>query len=132
MAFVTTGLTNGGVTAHYRFSYDDALAGPGGVEPARTNAVVAACESDYNLMVGWFGGVTVTGMSVQVTTASNGASWSGTSTSSTIQLNAQGAGYSSDQDERPMTTPIPMTTAAVAVTLHATRTAVPAVFIGTR
>ena len=47
-------------------------------------------------MVGWFGGVTVTGMSVQVTTASNGASWSGTSTSSTIQLNAQGAGYSSD------------------------------------
>jgi hypothetical protein len=96
MAFVTTGLTNGGVTAHYRFSYDDALGRPGGVEPARTNAVIAACESDYNLMVGWFGGVTVTGMSVQVTTASNGASWSGTSTSSTIQLNAQGAGYSSD------------------------------------
>ncbi|MFZ0161470.1 MAG: hypothetical protein WAL50_20760, partial [Kineosporiaceae bacterium] len=97
MAFITTGLTNAGVTTHYRFSYDEALGGPGGVEPARTNAVIAACESDYNLMSGWFGGgLTVTGMSVQVTTQSNGASWSGTSMSSTIQLKAQGAGYSSN------------------------------------
>jgi Bacterial tandem repeat domain 1 len=97
MAFVTTGLTNGGTTTHYRFSYDQALGGSGGVEPARTNAVIAACETDYNLMSGWFGGgVTVTGMSVQVTTQSNGASWSGTSTSSTIQLHAQGASYSNN------------------------------------
>jgi hypothetical protein len=95
MAFVTTGLPNGGVTAHYRFSYDDALGGPGGLEPARTNAVIANCESDYALMSGWFGGgLTVTGMSVQVTTQSHGASWSGTSTNSTIQLNAQGSSYS--------------------------------------
>ena len=96
MAFVTTGLTNGGVTTHYRFSYDQALGGTGGTEPARTNAVIAACENDYNLMSGWFGGLSVTGMSVQVTTQSNGASWSGTSTSSTIQLNAQGAAYSNN------------------------------------
>lgn len=97
MAFVTTGLTNGGVTTHYKFSYDASLAGPGGVEPARTNAVIAACEADYDLMSSWFGGgLTVTGMTVQVTTQSNGASWSGSSTSSVIQLKAQGAAYSSN------------------------------------
>ena len=95
MAFVTTGLTNSGVTAHYRFSYDSALSGSGGPEPARTNAVIATCESDHALMSGWFGGgLTVTGMSVQVTTQSHGASWNGTSTSSTIELNAQGSSYS--------------------------------------
>ena len=27
MAYITTGLTNGGVTSHYKFSYDSALAG---------------------------------------------------------------------------------------------------------
>jgi len=97
MVFVTTGLTNGGVTAHYQFSYDKALGGSGGQEPTRTNAVIAACETDYNLMSGWFGGgLTVTGMAVQVTTQSNGASWSGTSTSSTIQLKAQGESYSNN------------------------------------
>jgi hypothetical protein len=97
MAFVTTGLTNGGVTTHYKFSYDASLAGSGGVEPARTNAVIAACEADYDLMSSWFGGgLTVTGMTVQVTTQSNGASWSGSSTSSVIQLKAQGAAYSSN------------------------------------
>ena len=57
----------------------------------------AACEGDYNLMSGWFGGgLTVKGMSVQVTTQSNGAGWSGSSTSSTIQLKAQGASYSNN------------------------------------
>ena len=97
MAYITTGLTNGGVTAHYKFSYDQALAAPSGPEPARTNAVIAACEADYNLMHGWFGGgVSVTGMSVQVTTQSNGAGWSGSASSSTIQLKAQGASYSNN------------------------------------
>lgn len=97
MAYTTAGLTNGGVTTHYKFSYDSALGGPGGVEPARTNAVIAACEGDYNLMKGWFGGgVSVTGMSVEVTTQSNGASWSGSASSSTIQLKAQGASYSNN------------------------------------
>ena len=48
-------------------------------------------------MAGWFGGgLTVTGMSVQVTTQSNGASWNGTSISSTIQLKAQGESYSNN------------------------------------
>ncbi len=97
MAYITTGLSNGGVTTHYKFSYDQALAAPAGPEPARTNAVIAACEADYNLMNGWFGGgVSVTGMSVQVTTQSNGASWSGSASSSTIKLKGQGAAYSNN------------------------------------
>jgi hypothetical protein len=97
MAYTTAGLTNGGVTTHDKFSYDTALAAPAGPEPARTNAVIAKCETDYNLMHGWFdGGVNVTGMSVQVTTQSNGASWNGSASSSTIQLKAQGASYSNN------------------------------------
>lgn len=97
MAFITTGLTNGGVTSHYKFSYDESLAAPGGPEPARTNAVIAACENDYNLMHGWFGGnINVTGLTVQVTTDSDGASWEGSPTSATIQLKAQGAAYSNN------------------------------------
>ena len=47
---VTTGLTGGGVTAHYEFFYDESLGGPGGIEPARTNAVIAACEADFAWM----------------------------------------------------------------------------------
>jgi hypothetical protein len=60
MALTTNGLTNGGVSTHYRFQYDDSLAAPlnpGGPEPARTNAMIAACESDFNLMSGWFGNI---------------------------------------------------------------------------
>ena len=91
MTLTTSGLTNGGVTTHYRFTYDDSLAAPAGPEPARTNAVVEACEYDYHLMSGWFGGnIAVTGMNVQVTTQSSGAEWRGTSTLSTVQLKAQG------------------------------------------
>ena len=64
---------------------------------SRTNSVIANCEADYNLMHGWFGGgINGTGMSVQVTTQSNGASWSGSPNSSTIQLKAQGAVYSNN------------------------------------
>ena len=48
-------------------------------------------------MHGWFGGgINVTDMSVQVTTQSNGAGWSGSPNSSTIQLKAQGAVYSNN------------------------------------
>ncbi len=110
MAQVTTGLTNGGVTTHYNFSYDDSFGGPGGVEPARTNAVIAACENDYNtLLSGPFGVANnPSGMNVQVTTqagntcgpggtpANNGACWSGSKTSSTIQLIAQGKSYANN------------------------------------
>jgi hypothetical protein len=64
MALVTTGLTNGGVTTHYKFQYDDSLANSPtnatGPEPARTNAMIAACENDFNLIAGWFGNIALT------------------------------------------------------------------------
>jgi hypothetical protein len=63
MTLITTGLTNGGATAHYRFQYDDSLSAPinpTGPEPARTNAMIAACENDFNLMSGWFGNIALT------------------------------------------------------------------------
>jgi hypothetical protein len=58
MAFTTAGLSNGGVTSHYNFQYDDSLeqsaANPTGPEPTRTNAVIAAAEGDFNQMTSWF------------------------------------------------------------------------------
>jgi hypothetical protein len=96
MTFITAGLTNGGRTNHYTFSYDESLENPRGPEPSRTNAVIAACEYDYNLMSQWFGRSDVTGMDVQVTTQSNGASWNGYKNTSTVSLNAQGFRYSNN------------------------------------
>lgn len=58
--YTTQGLTDSGlgpgVTAHYTFSYDSTLQASG-LEPARTNAVIGACEGDYALMSDWFGGI---------------------------------------------------------------------------
>ncbi|HEY7572410.1 MAG TPA: hypothetical protein VH796_13670, partial [Nitrososphaeraceae archaeon] len=97
MTLTTSGLTNGGITTHYKFSYDTSLAAPSGPEPSRTNSVIASCENDYSLMSAWFGNnVNVTGMNIQVTTESGGAEWNGSSTSSTIELKAQGTGYSNN------------------------------------
>ncbi|MGA8726000.1 MAG: hypothetical protein WB565_13255 [Acidimicrobiales bacterium] len=97
MAQTSAGLTNGGVTTHYAFTYDDSLGGAGGVEPARTNAVIASCEADYAVLSGWFGGnIDVTGMTVQVTTQSGGAGWGGSATASTVTLKAQGFAYSNN------------------------------------
>ena len=60
---VTDGLPNGGATTHFKFSYDRALrktaANPAGPE-ARTKAVMAKVEGDYNLMASWFGGISLT------------------------------------------------------------------------
>jgi hypothetical protein len=57
MAFTTTGLSNGGLTTHYNFQYNDSLeqsaANPTEPEPARTNAVIAAAEGDFNQMTNW-------------------------------------------------------------------------------
>ena len=81
MVLTITGLTNGGVTAHYKFQYDDSLSAPinpGGPEPARTNAVIAASENDFNLMSGWFGGTALdvpVPIPVNVTQFGGGASW---------------------------------------------------------
>jgi hypothetical protein len=91
MAQITKGLTanaNGkaGVTAHFAFSYDDSLDStvhPGQPEPARTNALIATCESDYQLLSDWFGGISLTQapanlslpISVQVSPDGGGAGW---------------------------------------------------------
>jgi hypothetical protein len=82
MAQITTGLV-GNPTTHYSFSYDSSLQrtvlNPTGPEPARTNALIGACEADFNWMSGLFGnpnldyGIPCT---VQVTQNSGGASWS--------------------------------------------------------
>jgi hypothetical protein len=102
MALTTAGLTNGGTTTHYRFQYDDALAtspsNPTGPEPARTNAVIAACEGDYAMMSAWFGGITVNNITVHVTTQSGGADWNGSSSSSTVEIKAEGQSFSSSPD----------------------------------
>ena len=79
---ITDGLPNGGVTTHYKFSYDSVLkktaANPGGVEPARTTAVMAAAEDDFALMSSWFGGIDIS-LSLPVEThvinAGGGAAW---------------------------------------------------------
>jgi hypothetical protein len=81
MAQITTGLV-GNPTTHYSFSYDSSLqrtaSNPTGPEPSRTNALIAACEADFNLMSGWFGNPALDykiPCTVQVTQNGGGASW---------------------------------------------------------
>ena len=60
--YTTTGLTNNGATAHFQFHYESSLQGLG-LEPARTNSVLVSnnpvCENDYQIMAGWFNGITL-------------------------------------------------------------------------
>jgi hypothetical protein len=72
------GLTNGGATTHYQFQYDDSLVG--GLEPTRTNQVIAAAEADFNQMTGWFGGIALdVTFLITVNVTQNGASVAATS-----------------------------------------------------
>ena len=93
MAATSNGLTNGGVTAHYAFTYDDSLSAPinpGGPEPARTNAVIAAAEADFNLMAGWFNNIALDvnfTIPVNVTQNGGGASWSASGGNLTVTIN---------------------------------------------
>ncbi len=93
MTLTAAGLTNGGVTAHYQFQYDDSLSppiNPGGPEPARTNAVIASCEDDFKLMSVWFDNVGLdihTPIPVYVTQNSGGASWHRSGNNLTITIN---------------------------------------------
>src|SRR5271165_1019948 len=98
MAHITTGLV-GNPTTHYSFSYDSSLqktaSNPTGPEPARTNALIAACEGDFNLMSGWFGNPALdytTPCSVQVTQFGGGASWGLGGGKLSVTLNPGGAG----------------------------------------
>jgi hypothetical protein len=77
--FVSTGLTNGGATTHYAFSYDSVLQAKG-VEPARTNALISAAEADFGIMSRWFPGVTAAGpapIPVYITSLTGGANNNG-------------------------------------------------------
>ena len=91
MAFVSTGLTRNeqgkrGVTAHYEFRYNNAdgsQVNPVGPEPARTNAVIANCENDFNLISNWFNNIALdvqTPIAIRVTSrdacGNGGACWS--------------------------------------------------------
>ena len=85
MGFIDTGLTDSGSgrgkTTHYAFAYDDALESsvhPGQPEPARTNALIASAETDFDLMNGWFGNIGLPyglPVSVNVENAGGGAHW---------------------------------------------------------
>lgn len=75
--YTTAGLTAAGTTPHYQFRYDNSLTN-GGLEPARTNAVIAKCEADFAIMKAWFGGIELSysyPISILVANASGGASW---------------------------------------------------------
>jgi hypothetical protein len=98
MANTTNGLTNNGVTTHYSFQYDDSLDSTlhvGQPEPARTNTVIAACENDFNLMQGWFGGIALNNnfpIPVTITQNGGGASWSLSGGNLTITINPAAGG----------------------------------------
>jgi hypothetical protein len=90
MAPTSNGLTNGGQTTHYQFTYDDSLGGAGGIEPARTNQVIANCEADFNLMSGWFNNIALDvnfRIPVNVTQNTGGASWSLSGGNLTVTIN---------------------------------------------
>ena len=99
MAQITNGLTNGGQTAHYAFSYDSSLqqtpGNPAGPEPARTNAVIAAAEGDFTQMTGWFGGIALdvnVRITVNVTQNGGGAAWSLSGGNLTVTINPNVSG----------------------------------------
>jgi hypothetical protein len=99
MTLTTSGLSNGGVTPHYRFQYDDSLrpsaTNPGGQEPTRTNQVIAACEGDFNLMSGWFRNITLDvdfTIPVNITQNDGGAAWSLSGRNLTITVNPGNSG----------------------------------------
>jgi hypothetical protein len=103
MSQITTGLTNGGQTTHYAFTYEDNLqktaANPSGPEPARTNAVIAAAEGDFTQMTNWFGGTTLDvnfRIPVNVMNAGGGAGWGLSGGNLTVTIKPNTAGTATD------------------------------------
>jgi hypothetical protein len=75
--YTATGLTGGGATTHFQFSYDGALA-TAGIEPARTNQLIAQCESDFSWMKGLFNNIEIPyayPLSILVANLGGGAGW---------------------------------------------------------
>src|SRR5690242_9082104 len=50
-------LINAGSTVHYTISYDDSLSQADGAD--RAHALLDVCEQDYNMMAGWFTGLSL-------------------------------------------------------------------------
>ena len=72
----SAGLPNGGNTAHYAVSYDDALTAQAGLD--RATELMAHLDNDYALIQSWFAGVPyhfVSPINVHVTDGTDGASW---------------------------------------------------------
>ncbi len=74
MAFITTGLTNGGLTAHYQIEYDDSLSQADGRD--RANALIDVCEADFDQMTAWFGGISLPYSIPYTVQISPGPAWS--------------------------------------------------------
>ena len=94
MALTTNNLSNGGKTTHYQFQWETLA---GAIEPARTNAVLAACEGDFSRMSGWFANIALDvdfPIPVNVTQNAGGASWSLSGRALTVTINP-GAGVAS-------------------------------------
>jgi hypothetical protein len=76
---INDGLTNAGVTPRFTYDYDEILkktpTNPNGPEPARTNAMIAASDADYDLMVGWFGGISLSGYNLPISVSIEGYGW---------------------------------------------------------
>ncbi|HEX3664831.1 MAG TPA: carboxypeptidase regulatory-like domain-containing protein [Rhizomicrobium sp.] len=89
--FVATGLNNGGATTHYAFSYDESLRASG-LEPGRTQTLMANAERDYAIMANWFQGVTLESLplTVYVTRLGGGAN---TTREIRLKPGTQGADY---------------------------------------
>ncbi len=60
--------------------------------------MIAACEGDFALMSGWFGGIELSNISVHVLTQGGGADWNGSAASSTVEIKAEGQSFSSSPD----------------------------------
>lgn len=77
MAFIKTGLPNGGQTAHYKIRYDNSLSQVDGLD--RAIGLMSKCEQDFALMKQWFGGMDVKfayRLPVHIANGSNGGAWS--------------------------------------------------------
>jgi hypothetical protein len=72
----TQGLASGGQTTHYAISYDDSLPPADGL--LRAEQLFNHCETDFELMAGWFAGTSFEfsfPVAVHINNASGGASW---------------------------------------------------------
>lgn len=86
MAFITTGLPNGGHTNFFDIDYDDTLINAQGLEVAQQ--LMQACDEDYRLLIRWFRGSTSmpSRLPVHLENSTGGASWGGWGTVWNITL----------------------------------------------